>query len=176
MRNKKKSKLHFIMKIFLNILCSVMIGLVIISLFGGFLNTSYAGYIYALPIIVYILLVYNSAHGVGDNDANCNAESTAFKSEICAFVAIIPSAILAILGFLLEIGVITSSRDPAIYIVIYRTLHISFRLIFDYFKAYPILYFVPSVLTFVLSVIGYRFGLKRIKLSDYLYYAREDKE
>lgn len=172
----KKSKLYFVTNIFLTILSSVIIGMVIISLFGGLLNSSYAWLIYAIAIFIYVLIAYNSAHSVGDNDANCNAENTTFKSEICALIATLPSTVLAVLCLLLELGVMTSSRNPAIVTVIYRFLHISFRLIFDYFEAYPILYFVPSALTFVLSVIGYRFGLKRIKISDYLYYAREKEE
>ncbi len=172
----KKSKIYFIINIFLNILTSVIIGFVVISLFGGFLNSSYAWIIYAIVVLIYVALMYNSAFGVGDNDANCNTDNVAFKSEICASVAIIPSTILAVLCFLLELGVITTSRDPAISVVAYRALHISFRILFDYFESYPILYFVPSALTFILSVVGYRFGLKRIRISDYLYYAREDKE
>lgn len=176
MNMNKKSKGYFIFTIFLNILCSIIVGIVIISLFGGLLNKSYAWVIYALAVLVYIVLAYISAHGVGDNDANCNNTDAKFKSEVCALVAIIPSTVLAILCYLIEIGLLRANTDPAVCVVIYRALHICFRIIFDYFKEYPILYFVPSVLTFVLTVVGYRFGLNRIKISDYLYYAREDKE
>lgn len=176
MKMNKKSKGYFIFSIFLNIFCSIIVGIVIISLFGGLLDKSYAWVIYALAAFVYVVLFYISAHGIGDNDANCNNNDTKFKSEICALVAIIPSTILAVLCYLIETNVIYVSANPAISVVIYRALHICLRIIFDYFNEYPILYFVPSALTFVLTVVGYRFGLNRIKISDYLYYAREDKE
>lgn len=176
MKINKKSRAYFVLSILLNILCSVIIGVVVISLFQGLLDKSYSWIVYAIAAFLYIVLIYIGAHGVGDHDANCNNDNTKLKGEICALIAIIPSTVLAILCYLIEVGVLKANTDPAVSVVIYRALHICFRVMFDYFKAYPILYFVPSVVTFVLTVVGYRFGLKRIKLSDYLYYAREDKE
>ena len=175
---KKNSIAYSVFVLILTSILASFLGFIILSLFGIVLKTSLYWVVYLVMAIIFVVLIYNDAHKIGDRAANDNPKRV-FKGEICAVVAAFPSFLLALLSYFTATGVLGNGvvvLEEPIVMLIYRIWNMPFRILFDYFAIYPALYFVPTAAMLIAAILGYHLGEKGIKLVDYLYYARENEE
>ena len=175
---KKNSIAYSVLVLILTSILASFLGFIILSVFGIVLKTSLYWVVYLVMALIFIVLIYNDAHKIGDRAAS-DEPQRAFKGEICAVLAAIPSVVLALFSYLTATGVIGSGVlvfEEPIAMLIYRIWNMPFRILFDYFEIYPELYFVPTAAMLVAAILGYHLGVKGIRLVDYLYYARDNEE
>lgn len=177
--NKKKGLWGMALAFVLNNLFAVVVCLLIMTLFSFVLDTKFGWIMHVIMLLAYLFFVYHQAWQYGDRDLNNgfgNRTATAFSAGI---IAAIPALLMAIFACLIEIGVYAPNFTvwgQAIVTAAYRFWNMSFLITFDLFKTFPVMYFLPCVVMPCLTTVGYVFGYKNIKISDYIYYAREKSE
>ncbi len=169
---KEKGILWMALSFTLNNLLAVVASLLIMTLFGFVLNTSFGWLLYAAMVLVFVFLIYHQAWQYGCRDVDNSREKHSLKVLGGAIIATVPTLILAVLSVLTQNGAISLN----FIIPAYRVWNLSFRIVFDILAQYPFMYFIPCIVMPLCAVVGYIFGYKQIKMSDYLYYAREKNE
>lgn len=177
--NKKKSLLGMALAFVLNNLFAIVICLLIMTLFGFILNTSFAWVMYAIMLVAFMFLVYHQAWHYGSRDLDNKFGNRTSTALLGGIIATVPNVILALFSLLIEAGMYAPNftiGGQATVVAVYRFWNMPFRLMFDLLSACEALYFLPCIAMPVIATIGYLFGYKQIKISDYIYYAREKNE
>jgi len=177
--NKKKGIWSMALSFGLNNLLAVVLCLLIMTLFGFILNSNFDWIMYVLMLVLFCFLIYHQAWQYGNRDLDNNFGRRTVKALLGAVIATAPNFAMAIFSTLIDLGVYVPAFElsgQALIIAVYRFWNMSFRILFDYLTAIPVLYFIPCIAMPVFAVIGYVFGYKQLKISDYLYYAREKNE
>lgn len=177
--NKKKGIFAMTLSFILNNLLAVVACLLIMTLFGFILDTSFGWLLYVLMLIICAFLIYHQAWQYGSRDLDNNFGKRIKVAALGGVVAACPSLIMGVFCVLIDVGVYSPSLTvfgQSAVAALYRFWNMPFRIMFDYFMACPWLYFVPCIAVPVFATVGYILGYKRLRLSDYLYYEREKGE
>ena len=177
--NKKKGFLGMALAFILNNLLSVVVCLLIMTLFSFVLDTKFGWIMHVVMLVAFLFFVYHQAWQYGDRDLNNNFGNRNLTALLGGLIAAIPTLLLAIFALLIEIGAYVPNFTiwgQATITAVYRFWNMPFIIMFDLFKAVPVLYFLPCIVMPCLTTVGYLFGYKNIKISDYIYYAREENE
>ena len=176
---KKKGILKMALSFALNNLLAVVLCLMLMTLFSFVLSSNFSWIIHILMLVSFTFLIYHQAWQYGSGDLD-NKFGKRTKVAVCgSLVATAPNFLMAILSFLIDMGVYTPAFNfsgQATVTSVFRFWNMSFQILFDGLAAIPALYFIPCIAMPVFATIGYIFGYKQLKLSDYIYYAREEKE
>ena len=176
---KKKGILGMAIAFLLNNLLAVVMCLLIMTLFSFVLDTSFGWILYVLMLVLYAFFLYHQAWQYGSRDLDNGFEKRTSVALYGGILAAIPTTVMAIFSFLIDAGLYAPNFNmagQAFAIIAYRFWNMPFRIIFEYLEVLPVLYFVPCITMPLFVTVGYIFGYKQIKISDYIYYAREKNE
>ena len=145
-------------------------------LFGVIMEGAFMWAVRIVGALGFIFLIYHEGWTHGAADFNLilfeHGEKRTLKGACAAAFASIPSVVLAIGTVMVESGMLKTVAffEQDLVAILFRLWNLPFDILFG---IHPALYLVPMIAMIVLAQIGYTLGLKQIRLSDYLYYAKE---
>ena len=149
------------------------------ALFGAIFDEAFMWIVRVVGLAAFAFLIYHEGWTFGAADYNLvlfeHKEARPLTGAFAGTVAAIPSILLACGKVLVDVGVIHTVQifGQDIVSVLFRLWNLPFDILFDMNAA---LFLVPAIATIVIAQVGYTLGIKQIRLSDYLYYARDNDE
>ncbi len=171
------------LKWFLSLLFDHLLAVIGAALVFGFLGAWQHWLVTVLCSLICLSLAfvfpYHESWKVGISDYNLHKrtgiEISNLRGIVVGLLAMIPSFLVACFCFLCSVNGwnVGTVFDQSVSELFYRIWFFPYLVLFSRLEQFPVLYFVPVLVTPMMSALGYRLGRRKLMLRDYLYYQRE---
>lgn len=159
---------------------SIIVALFASSLLGRFQNSIILAVMHIVCIGGALFFSYHEGWIAGSSDKNYiskeQLEYNPWKGVYAGAMASAINLIIAVLGFLSEVSCLGnwSVMDQGVFEIVYRIWFWAYSCIFPLIDSIAIFHFLPVLAMPIACGIGYVFGVKQFRLSEFLIYNKDN--